>query len=380
MKRLCIFSFYNPKGEVKPYVEYLLNELKTCSEHIIFAVNGILTRESKEIVIKYTKDIYIRPNKGYDAGAYKDVICKYLDNGLINYDEVIFCNNSFWGPFIPMNEIFQKIEIYGESDFWGFCYTENNFANHIPAMFMVFKKKIISSGLLQKYLMYFIDETTESKNFVIASYEIGLFDFLVRKHDMKFQFLSPLKGLNIYLDAEICIRKHNLPILKRQIGEAKFFDKDKTINTLNTISRKFKYDINIILKDLWEDYGIKIDGFELLKHNKIYDNIPVGVLVSSHGYEEIKKFTEKGPFYIMGAGFYGTIVWWLYAKENKYFLGFLISDNQLLPKEGFLKKRIYYLSKVKLNNINILVAMNKEKTLEVATLFSDAASIMYLSM
>ena len=39
MKRLCIFCFYDKNGVVDSYIEYLLNDLRSCSAYIIVVVN-----------------------------------------------------------------------------------------------------------------------------------------------------------------------------------------------------------------------------------------------------------------------------------------------------------------------------------------------------
>ena len=380
MKRLCIFAFYNKNGIVKPYVKYWLKELKSCSSRIIFVANGYLSEADRISVSEYTSDVYVRPNLGLDAGAYKEVICNYLKNDLSGYDEVIFCNDSCWGPFIPLKNIFEEMAQRENSDFWGMCYTENNFANHIPGMFMVFRKRIVKNRLLQEYFSACIDEATEFKTLVIASYEIGLFDFLVRKHNMRFQYFSAIKSLDVYHDAELCIRACNFPMLKRRIGEKGYFDREKTINILSYLKENFQYDVNIILNDLFEDFGINISELELISTWHKFDDNIFGVLVSPHTYGQIKKFTESNPFYIMGAGFYGVIVWWVYARENKNFFGFIVSDHHSLPKEKIFREKTYYISDVDLSGKSILVAMNEKNSLDIVPYFKEKENVMYLSI
>lgn len=379
MKRLCIFAFYNKNGIVKPYVKYWLKELKSCSSRVIFVANGYLSEEDRISVSEYTSDVYVRPDLGLDAGAYKEVICNYLKNDLSGYDEVIFCNDSCWGPFIPLKNIFEEMAQRENSDFWGMCYTENNFANHIPGMFMVFRKRIVKNRLLQEYFFACIDEATEFKTLVIASYEIGLFDFLVRKHNMRFQYFSAIKSLDVYFDAELCIRACNFPMLKRRIGEKRYFDREKTISLLEFIKENYQYDINIILRDLSDEFGVNISEAELLSARHTFNDNITGVFVSPHTYEQIKKFTEKKPFYLMGPGFYGVIAWWIYARENQNFLGFIVSDNHPLPKEAFFKGKVYHISEVELSGKNILVTLNKKNSLDIAHYFKEMGNVMYLS-
>ena len=266
----------------------------------------------------------------------------------------------------------------GKSDFWGLCYTENNFANHIPGMFMVFKKNIVSNGLLQKYFVENIDENTKIKNWVIASYEIGLFDYLVRKNNMKFQCFSNFKALDIYTDAEICIRKYNFPMLKRRIGEKRYYEKKKIVNALKYIMDYYDYDIKIILDDLEDDFGIKLTKEEVLSSKYEHNNTINGVLISDNSYSDLKKFTEK-EFYIMGTGFYALQMWWLYGRNNENFLGFFVSDGQPFPKEKFFEDKTHFFSDIDLNGKNIVVAMNKENSRDVSKLLLHK-DVLYLSL
>lgn len=78
MKRLCIFCFYDSKGIVDKSVEYLLGELLLNSDRLVIVVNGNIEDNSKKILEAYSKDVVVRENAGYDAGAYKFAIFKYL--------------------------------------------------------------------------------------------------------------------------------------------------------------------------------------------------------------------------------------------------------------------------------------------------------------
>ena len=69
MKRLCIFCFYDKNGVVDSYIEYLLNDLRSCSAYIIVVVNGSVNFDGRLILQKYSNQIIIRRNMGFDGGA-----------------------------------------------------------------------------------------------------------------------------------------------------------------------------------------------------------------------------------------------------------------------------------------------------------------------
>lgn len=52
----------------------------------------------------------VRENAGYDAGAYKFAIFKYLKiEEIRQYEELILCNDTFIGPFVPLKDIFDTM-------------------------------------------------------------------------------------------------------------------------------------------------------------------------------------------------------------------------------------------------------------------------------
>ena len=138
MAKLCIFSFYNKDGYVAGYVYYLLKELKTVVDRIIFVANGFLSDEGKNNILEFTNEILVRKNLGFDAGAYKYALVNYLKEDLTDIDELVFCNDTFWGPFTPMSSLFNFMHSK-TMDFWGLCFVKNNYANHLPSFFLVFE-------------------------------------------------------------------------------------------------------------------------------------------------------------------------------------------------------------------------------------------------
>ena len=99
--RLAIFVFYDEDGIVDKYVEYLLLNLAKQVQRTIVVVNGKINDISRKKLEVYTPEIYIRENKGYDAGAYKDILTKYLSlNEIKQFDEIVLLNDTFYGPIL----------------------------------------------------------------------------------------------------------------------------------------------------------------------------------------------------------------------------------------------------------------------------------------
>lgn len=118
-KRLGIFAFYEENGVVEKYVQYLLSMLRPCLSDLIIVCNGALSEEGRIRLGVFTDKIVMRKNKGYDAGAFREILVNYLGKAkLQEYDELVLCNDTFFGPFITFDQIFSQMES-GNPDFWG---------------------------------------------------------------------------------------------------------------------------------------------------------------------------------------------------------------------------------------------------------------------
>ena len=92
MKRVAIYFFYDKDGVVDRYVNYFLEDFKQNLDRLIVVCNGKLTPEGREEFSKYTNEIIVRENKGFDVWAYKEGI-EYIGwDNLEKYDELLMIN------------------------------------------------------------------------------------------------------------------------------------------------------------------------------------------------------------------------------------------------------------------------------------------------
>ena len=111
MKRLGIFVFYDKEVIIYEYVIYLLKSLETVCERLVVISNGKLRKEERAKIGVCTHEILTRENKGYDVGAYKEVIINYLGfDEICKYDELVLMNDTVYGPFIPMKDMFEEMQ------------------------------------------------------------------------------------------------------------------------------------------------------------------------------------------------------------------------------------------------------------------------------
>lgn len=119
MKRVAIYFFYDEDGVVDRYVNYFLEDFKKNLDRLIVVCNGKLTPEGRQEFSKYTNEIIVRENKGFDVWAYKEGI-EYIGwDNLKNYDELIMLNMTIMGPIYSFKEMFDEMDSRKELDFWG---------------------------------------------------------------------------------------------------------------------------------------------------------------------------------------------------------------------------------------------------------------------
>jgi lipopolysaccharide biosynthesis protein len=116
---VAIYFFYDKDGIVDGYVDYFLEDLKKNLDRLIVVCNGKLTSEGRKKFSKYTSEIIVRENKGFDVWAYKEGI-EYIGwDNLKNYDELIMLNMTIMGPIYPFKEMFDEMDSRKDLDFWG---------------------------------------------------------------------------------------------------------------------------------------------------------------------------------------------------------------------------------------------------------------------
>jgi len=166
LNRACIFAHFDKHEKVDDYVYYYLNELQKIVEKIVFvtvsdiSINEVNTLE--ELNIKVIK----RENVGYDFYSYKIGI-DTLD--LDMYDELIICNDSVYGPIVPLEAVFLKMTNQ-QCDFWGIT-ASKSIAYHVQSYFMVYRKNLLQSV---EFLEFWKNvDILENKTDIVREYEVG---------------------------------------------------------------------------------------------------------------------------------------------------------------------------------------------------------------
>lgn len=182
IRRCAILVLYDSQGIYDDYIVYLIKELQTVSERLITVCNGGVSDDSLTKLKSVTDEIIIRDNEGFDAGAYRHVLLDYLEGGeLLQYDEIILCNDTFFGPFQSFVSIFAEMD-KKECDFGGIDYIERGFfPSFIGSYFLVFRCQVIKSGALIDFFRNQIPVCFETLSDVILGFEKGIFTYLKKR-------------------------------------------------------------------------------------------------------------------------------------------------------------------------------------------------------
>ena len=164
MKRLGIFVFFDKQGVVDRYIDTYLNSLAPFLEKVICIVNGTVNDAGMNILSHYCDPVIVRDNSGYDAAAYKRGFIYASQNlDLNSYDEMIFFNDTVFGPIYPFSEVFDKMDKKTDIDFWGItrCNAvevskdkfehEGFIPEHVQSYFLAIRSKLMKSKDFSDY-------------------------------------------------------------------------------------------------------------------------------------------------------------------------------------------------------------------------------------
>lgn len=269
-RRYAVYVFYDKNGIVDEYNDYFLTELKKEVEHLLVICNGEINSEGKQRLEKIVDEIVVRENIGYDVTAYKEGILKPGFEALSQYDEVIICNDTMYGPLYPFSEMFQTM---GERnlDFWGITkfhkYPQNSFVQteygylptHIQSFFMVFSKKFVQTKDFQEYWQNLpeitdytsavgVHEVVFTKKFEDKGYTWGVY---ADSSDLENYTYDPLRDFPKYL-----VEEKRCPVIKKrsfyhEYGEAlERSGGEATREVFDYIDQNLSYDCGLIWKNL----------------------------------------------------------------------------------------------------------------------------------
>lgn len=232
-----IFAHYDKERAIDDYVVYYLKQLSKISSEIIFVSDGKISEEELR-KIDNISNTNITVNHGeYDFGSYKRGFL-FIKDKLTADDLIIFCNDSCFGPVLPLELFLGKMG--NNYDFWGVIK-----AKFIQTFFFVVGPKFFQD---EDFIKFFVAVKKEkNKNILVEKYEKGLTALAQRKklrigayyeegkakklsiNDIKkffskcgipdfiSRFIPQHSGFDVYNDNNFYLRSFNFPFIKKSI-------------------------------------------------------------------------------------------------------------------------------------------------------------------
>ena len=273
MKRMCIYVTYDKKNIIDAYVGYILSEIKKNTDKLVVVCNELKVERGLEHISAYTDNIFLRENIGYDAGAFKDALCDYVGwDEVVTYDELLLINDSFFGPFIPLEEILNEME-KKKVDFWGLITHAEAFNQdvgripaHIQSYFIAVQSRMLHDESFQEYwenLPHF-----KTFNDVVVNHEIRFTEYFANRgftfaafadssvNDSKVLKNNYSHYVNIPYEL---IKKRRFPILKKQqlaYNTLYLQTQENYLRSIQYIDKNTDYDVNLIWDNIIRTFDV----------------------------------------------------------------------------------------------------------------------------
>lgn len=372
---LAIMSLYDADGIVDDYLMFYLSSLRAVTDRLIVAVNGKLTEEGKERFLAVSDEVYRRPNTGFDFGAYKDVLENYLKPGeLEQYQELILCNDTCYGPFVPFKEIFARME-ERDAEFWSINYVEDPLLPHFQSYFMVFSGRAVH--LLADFLESEVDSGIVNP-IQACGYEHGLSETILSSGIRTDYYTSKGKGhhnLDIFGAPDYAIELLDFPLLKRRAFSDELSVKDNCRRALHMVAQWGNYPVAYILENVYRIYHR--DFSEALQKPYITEMNFFERNYTSR--EDVIAFCRKHrKVYLYGNGYMSVLFMARFRRYMNAFGGYVVSDEYYAETQG-QKGQVYRLSQTG-SEAPLIVAMTEKVAIQIADRVRDRKNVMFLSI
>lgn len=355
MKRIAVFVFYDPQGIVDSYISRLLADIRSYIDRLIVVCNGRMSSGERNIQ-DYADEVVIRPNEGYDAGAYKDVITKLIRTETLSaYDQLILFNDTIYGFFYPLSELFRYIDSRKEVDMWGMTehsgigeHKGKKLSWHLQGYFLVINKKLLHSRDFVAYweALKYPGTYTEA----IFDFEIGMSQYFLQKGYLLKSIYEPEKiGVpkshcfgNLYFShAYELVVEARCPVLK-----VKSIENMAGMRAMQYLEKNHLCDAS----DIWEHYRRRIRNQNV--GNDAYD------------LDSLWDFCRKyRRIYIYGNGEIGTRIYHCILDKGYPVTGFIVTKRDRVYNT---QSKVYEFEEVEIDGeCGIILGMKQQYREEV---------------
>ncbi len=213
-KRLAVFAHWDGDCVVDDYVLLYLDALsKLCD--IVFVSDCELPAAELKKVEPFTIARIAEVHGEYDFGSYKKGYLHAFDM-LETYDELVFANDSCYGPFAPFEQMWETMASR-DCDFWGMF--ENCVPGghhwHVQSYFLVFRQAVHRSPAFDAFIRGVRAQPTKMQ--VVIQYELGLSTAL-RGAGFRSSSLIPRNEDNLTFKRDaFALVEQGAPLLKKSL-------------------------------------------------------------------------------------------------------------------------------------------------------------------
>ena len=289
MKRLCVFAHWDRDNIIDDYVIYYLKALKQVVSTLVFVSDCDLPLKELEKLDGIADYKLAQKHNEYDFGSYKRGFLFAKENK-IDFEELIFANDSCYGPFIPLENIFTKMS-KKQCDFWGmtqnrYGITENfsrpKITPHIQSYFIVFKSNVFNSKMFGDFINSIKHE--DEKNKVIIKYEIGLSQLWYSKGFTSATYIVKYKFVHNCMSEkwDTLVKKDKFPFIKTSIIKNGFDFMGEAKGWRELIQNHTDYPLFLVeknsqrLQNLYENRYAKLNIYRKIRFN-LLKNSPLEI-------------------------------------------------------------------------------------------------------
>lgn len=379
VQRLGIFCVYDAEGILDTAILKTIQDFRTCLQHMAVVINGSLQPSYIKQIECIADQIVVRPNIGFDAGAYKDVLFHYFTiEELQQYDEFVLCNDTFYGPFVPFQKIFTEME-QRDCDFWGLSCSVGKLTAFLHSYFLCFQAKSFFHVVFP-YLDQHVCCNNASLNPVYSFFEEAMFQQLCQS-GYRFASYAMPNNLLLYRCNNILLREYHLPILKKKFFSPEYFVRQNVLDALQYIYSTYPEHLPDILASIRRKFHLAISQEDII-HATSVTPLPFyredGMIATKASLQD---FLTKFPhYYIYGAGYWGQILYAVFVQPTGKMQGFICSDKAHVPPEGqILGVPVYPLCDIQPDDsTGIIVALGAKNTQQVRPLLNRYPHVFYL--
>lgn len=205
MRRIFLFAGYDNNMKVQDYVVYMVKKLAQLGD-VYYLANGKMPSGELFKIAPYTRRLYTKEHSLRDFGSWHFLIKEIGWEKQAGYDEVIFCNDSVYGPFFDLRQIFSQMERRGY-DFWSMT-SDYTYKYHLHRYFMVFTKDVVKNSKFQA----FWDNIKNCENLQNCEYELS--ELLAEQGFVGNSYIRSYKQNNVLKESDKLLSEYPVPFVK----------------------------------------------------------------------------------------------------------------------------------------------------------------------